>query len=299
MVEHTSASVVPLHQVPKKRPKTPRERSQAYRDRKKAALAKRLSLTAAPDPQPLGYGLAHEVVPANRATVTSPVTASRPPVTAVLLGTAALALAGVGIAINGWFARSLGSTEAAGWLFLAVGVAADSAALCLPSCAARLWQAHQRAAAASAWGIFAATLAFAVIASLGFGAENVADVTFTRASRVTLAVTEAQNALSDAMAARDRECKGGVGRFCRERETAVDSRRQALDAAQSHVQAASDPQTEAAARLAAWASLGTLHPQASDVAMLRLLLLALLPQLGGLMLMLATAACPAGRSQRS
>jgi hypothetical protein len=26
-------------------------------------------------------------------------------------------LAGVGIAMNGWFARSLGSSDAAGWLF--------------------------------------------------------------------------------------------------------------------------------------------------------------------------------------
>jgi hypothetical protein len=30
----------------------------------------------------------------------------------------------VGLTINGWFARSLGSTDFAGWLFLALGVAA-------------------------------------------------------------------------------------------------------------------------------------------------------------------------------
>ncbi|MBV8698728.1 MAG: hypothetical protein JO052_12845, partial [Bradyrhizobium sp.] len=42
----------------------------------------------------------------------------------VLLSIAALALAGVGITMNGWFARSLGSSDVAGWLFLAVGVAA-------------------------------------------------------------------------------------------------------------------------------------------------------------------------------
>jgi len=33
---------------------------------------------------------------------------------------AAVALAFVGIAMNGWFARSLGSSEAAGWLLLAI-----------------------------------------------------------------------------------------------------------------------------------------------------------------------------------
>jgi hypothetical protein len=51
-----------------------------------------------------------------------------------------LALAAVGITINGWFARSLGSTDSAGWLFMAVGVAADLVALVMPSCAAGLWQ---------------------------------------------------------------------------------------------------------------------------------------------------------------
>ena len=50
----------------------------------------------------------------------------------VLLRLTALALAGVGITMNGWYSRSLGSTEAAGYLFLAVGVAADAVALCLP-----------------------------------------------------------------------------------------------------------------------------------------------------------------------
>jgi hypothetical protein len=60
----------------------------------------------------------------------------------VLLTTAALALSAVGIAINGWFARSLGSSDLAGWLFLAVGVAADLAALVL---------AHRSAGNCAGW----------------------------------------------------------------------------------------------------------------------------------------------------
>jgi hypothetical protein len=47
--------------------------------------------------------------------------------------------------MNGWFARSLGSSDFAGWLFLAIGVAADLIALVVPSCAAGLWQARRRA----------------------------------------------------------------------------------------------------------------------------------------------------------
>jgi hypothetical protein len=34
---------------------------------------------------------------------------------------AAMALAAVGITMNGWFARSFGSTDTAGWLFLVIG----------------------------------------------------------------------------------------------------------------------------------------------------------------------------------
>src|SRR5665213_2069332 len=76
----------------------------------------------------------------------------------VLLTTAALALSAVGIAINGWFSQSLGASGLAGWLFLAVGVAADLAALVLPSTAAGLWHAGQRATALVGWAVWFVTL---------------------------------------------------------------------------------------------------------------------------------------------
>lgn len=69
------------------------------------------------------------------------------PIVPILLNTAALCLAAVGVAINGWFTRSLGSSEFAGWLLLALGVGADLIALGMPSCAANLWRARQRASA--------------------------------------------------------------------------------------------------------------------------------------------------------
>jgi hypothetical protein len=199
--------------------------------------------------------------------------------------TAALCLAAVGVAINGWFARSLGSSDTAGWLFLALGVAADLIALGMPSCAASLWQLGQRGTALVGWFLWLVTFVFAVTAGLGFASTNVSDVTLARASRVTPAVTAAQVALSDAMAARDRECKGGVGRFCREREAAVVERRQVLDGAVAAVGQVADPQTDAAIKLVAWASLGALRPAPNDFAMLRLVLLALLPQIGGLLML--------------
>jgi hypothetical protein len=203
----------------------------------------------------------------------------------LLLRAAALALAAVGMAMNGWFAHSLGSNEAAGWMFLAIGVTADLVALIMPTCAARLWHARQRTTALAGWTVWIMTFVFAVTASIGFTSVNIAEVGLARASRLTPAVQSAQVALTDAMAARDRECKGGVGRFCREREAAVTERRQALDAAMASVGHTADPQTDAAIKLAAWVSHGTVNPTADDFAMLRLVLLALLPQLGGILLM--------------
>jgi predicted secreted protein len=88
------------------------------------------------------------------------------------------------------------------------------------------------------------------------------------------------------MATRDRECKGGVGKFCREREAAVAERRQAVDVAMHTVKQTADPQTDAAMRVVAWVSRGVLQPTSNDFAMLRLVLLALLPQIGGILLMI-------------
>jgi hypothetical protein len=131
------------------------------------------------------------------------------------------------------------------------------------------------------------TFAFAVTAGVGFASTNITDVTTARASRVTPAVQAAQGALTDAMAARDRECKGGVGKFCREREAAVNERRQTLDSAMRSVERTADPQTQAAIRIVAWLSHGALRPSDDDFAMLRLVLLALLPQIGGILLMVS------------
>src|SRR5258705_6211267 len=104
------------------------------------------------------------------------------------------------------------------------------------------------------------------------------------------------------MSARDRECKGGVGKFCRERELAVNERRQALDTAMQAVGQTADPQTDAAIRIVAWATHRALQPTGNDFAMLRLVLLALLPQIGRILLIAwpsTRAACerPPARDQ--
>ncbi|GLH76806.1 hypothetical protein SSBR45G_17140 [Bradyrhizobium sp. SSBR45G] len=254
-----------------------------------AASAAAAAIPAAPStmaPRDIAPALDGDIVPASAPVMPRKVV-ERPRITAssILLQLAALALAAVGMAMNGWFAHSLGSNSTAGWMFLAVGVTADLVALVMPTCAARLWQGRHRASALTGWTVWLMTFVFAVTAGIGFASTNISDVTLARASRVTPAVQAAQTALSDAMIARDRECKGGVGKFCREREAAVAERRQALDAAMATVSQTADPQTEAAIKLVAWVSRGVVKPSADDFIMLRLILLALLPQIGGILLM--------------
>jgi hypothetical protein len=306
MADDSTASVIPLHQVPpRKRVKPGAERAKASRQRKprkpKVAVSEdsedaESSSSAALIPLEYlsaNYEIADPPVtpsPTETLHAAEPVTPSRRQVFPVrvgpvLLSAAALALAGVGIAMNGWFARSLGSSDLAGWLFLAIGVAADLVALVMPSCAAGLWQAGQRVTALVGWSVWTMTFVFAVTAGIGFASVNITDVALARASRATPVVTTTQAALADAMAARDRECVHGVGKFCREREAAVNERRQAVDLAMRSVEHTADPQTEAAIRIVAWVSRGVLQPTGDDFAMLRLVLLALLPQIGGILLM--------------
>lgn len=304
MADDTAASIIPLHQIPlKKREKKAAGRARASRPRKKRPKAassheEAESFSSAPLlPSefliPPEFLAVQEPVPESPVTLPPAMTAepnaivapSRRHPAALLLSIAAIALAVVGITINGWFARSLGSSDIAGWLFLAVGVAADLVALVMPSCAAGLWQTGQRATALVGWAIWLMTFVFAVTAGIGFASTNISDVTTARASRVTPAIASAQAALTDAMAARDRECKSGVGKFCREREAAVVERRQVLDSAAASVGQTADPQSDAAIKLVTWVSYGMLRPDREDFAMLRLVLLALLPQIGGILLL--------------
>jgi hypothetical protein len=267
-------SVVQLHPI---KPKTGAERAKAYRARKAKAktvvAAEALPVAMTPE----GMGITAPVTLADRERQVAP----------ILLTVAAFGLALVGITMNGWFARTLGSSDIAGWLFLAIGVAADLVALVMPTCAALNWRARQRWTAAAGWSIYLATFAFALTAGIGFASVNVGDVAAARGARVTPAVTIAQAALADAMASRDRECNGGVGKNCRAREDAVSDRRKALDAALATVEQSADPQIENAARVVSWVSAGLVRPSPNDLAMLRLILLAGLPQVGGILLMVA------------
>jgi hypothetical protein len=198
--------------------------------------------------------------------------------TRIALMTTAFALAATGLAINAHFARSLGSTEFAGWLFLAIGVASDVAAFVLPTWALSLprWRSML------AWALWSVTFAFALIASVGFASLNITDVAIARASQTTPAIEDARRALEDAKLARDRECIRIRRPMCQHREDEVITAQRRLDA--EHAKIVADPQAEGTVRLVAWLTRGHLGV---DPAMVRLVLLTVLPQLGGLLLMVA------------
>jgi hypothetical protein len=205
-------------------------------------------------------------------------------VSSVLLSGCAISMFGVGVTINAWFARSLGSTELAQWLFLAVGVVSDCAAFVLPRQAGWLWRTDRKMASLVAWGLWSVTFGFALIASVGFASLNIADVTSARASRSSPGIELAQHKLEVATAQAATECKK-VGPLCRARQEEERQALAELGGARKAVQAGADPQVTKAAQLVAW--LTPWKPSAEDVALGRLALLTLLPQLGGLMWLVA------------
>src|SRR5262245_58060222 len=122
MVEDSSAFVIPLHQVPAKRKKAaaPRKVNRQRRQKAKAPAAE-------VEPPSHELLIPPEFLPANDRTAdaaeplrpavrqVAPDASLRRKLASIFLVIAALALAAVGITINGWFARSLGASDAAGW----------------------------------------------------------------------------------------------------------------------------------------------------------------------------------------
>jgi hypothetical protein len=201
----------------------------------------------------------------------------------VLVGSA-LALAGTGVVINGWYARSLGSTDFAGWLFLGVGVATDAAALALPTWATVIWQRSRRRSLA-AWALWSLTFAFALSASLGFASVNIADTRLARTTATNGVIEDDKEALRVAKDREARECRSGNGTNCRKRIDEANRQQDKLDSDRGKI--VGDPQPDGASKLIRWLSGDRVVPRADDFAMFRLALLTLLPQLGGLLLMVA------------
>ena len=151
MADDTIASIVALHQPKRARTGAQRPVANRPRKRRKAKVAKSESSESV-----IAVDFSSRDSAPAESLVTPPSSHVLPvgrSIASLALAAAAFTLAAVGLTTNGWFARSLGSSDIAGWLFLAMGVAADLAALVTPICAARLWHIGQRAASFAGWAV--------------------------------------------------------------------------------------------------------------------------------------------------
>jgi hypothetical protein len=214
---------------------------------------------------------------------------------ALLIGTLALAIN----AQTGW---RFGTTLLAAWTFAGLSVAADGLALALPAAAVALWHGRRRGLALAAWIVAGAAVVGATLASLGFAQLHFGDTAAGRAAIVATSsavadrraagIAAADRAANAAARAREAEC-AIRGPRCRDRETDERSALAALaDAigapvpAVRSIAADADPQVSAALRLAKWVGL---QITADGVVNLRLALIALLPNVSGLVLAFALA----------
>jgi hypothetical protein len=199
----------------------------------------------------------------------------------------AVSLGAVGIGINAWYAWSKGSTLPDKVLLSSLGFLAEAIMFFLLSQAKNLWQQKQWGSLIGACLLWPVLFVFALTNSLGFASLNLAEASTVKAERITPAVADAQRRLDTLSASRRDECLKRGDR-CRQLEKDEQTAIESLREAREKVSVLADPQIASAAKLVAWVSVDRYHPSPDDFAMLRLLLLTLLPQLGGLVLMVAS-----------
>jgi hypothetical protein len=214
----------------------------------------------------------------------------------------ALLIGALALAINAQTGWRFGTTPLAALTFASLSVAVDGLAIALPAAAIALWHADRRVLALAAWIVCGAAVVGATLASLGFAQLHFGDTAAGRASIVAkmnavadqraAGIATAERVANAAARAREAEC-AIRGPRCRDRET---DERSALAAlanaiaapvpAVATVAADADPQVSATLKLAKWLGL---EVTADGVANLRLALLALLPNVSGLVLASAIA----------
>jgi hypothetical protein len=192
----------------------------------------------------------------------------------------------VGIAINGWFAWTRGSTAIDKTLLLSLGFISEAIAFYLPTQTANLWRQYRYGGFVFSSVVYVCLFVFALINSLGFASTNLTEATTARSERISSAVSDAQRRLDTLSTSRKDECLKRGDR-CRQLEKDEQQAMEALRDAREKVAVSSDPQILSASKLVSWLSVGRYNPTSDDFAMLRLFLLTLLPQLGGVVLMVA------------
>lgn len=203
------------------------------------------------------------------------------------LMTLAYGLGIVTLGVNASVAYDRGSTMKDKVLLSVLFFILEAMVFFLPSQASRLWMQRLWLNSILTWIVYLPLFAFAIYNSLGFASSNLSETSTVKAERITPAVSDAQRRLDTLATSRKDECLKRGDR-CRQLEKDEQIALESLKTERDKVSATSDPQIASAAKLITWVSLGRFHPSADDFAMLRLLLLTILPQLGGLVLMVAT-----------
>jgi len=246
-----------------------------------------------------------------------PARASLLPVTVVLLG---LVTAAVGLYLNASFLWSFGRTSEAGAVLAVIGLVTDAVTLVLPCVMVGLWARQRYGLAVTALMVYLLAVTNTALTSLGFASTNVGDAVTGRAAAVQQRATTIEDverlkaeranlqfvptteqAVTAAAVARDQEC-GRVGDNCRRRvaEFAAVLQAKALTDKAAEIEArvavlsatldntpalvSADPQTSSAVAVISWISRGAITPGAADIEMVRLLGVAMMPILGGLLI---------------
>jgi hypothetical protein len=193
----------------------------------------------------------------------------------------------LGIGINVWNATTGGSLADMA-LPAGLGVLAEAVVFSLPAWALTLPIGRQ----VLAWALFTFISVFALTNSLRMASLIAADQATARAERQTEGIRTADRALEAARSKRDDACGPGHAKSvaCQTRQAEVAKLEAKQTQATAKVASQAKPEANDFAQLVTWASRGGIQPGADDFAMLWLLFRTLLPQVGGLVLMLATSA---------
>jgi hypothetical protein len=235
-----------------------------------------------------------------------------------------LTTAAVGLWLNASFLWAFGRTFDASVTLAVIGGITDIATLVLPPTLVGLWARRRFVLMATALAVYLLTVVMTALASLGFASTHIGDAVTGRsaiteqraalleelarrkAERAGLAgfTPTSMQAVTAAEIARNQEC-GKVGPNCRARVAELNAalRDRALTERAAELETAiatlssklerapairiADPQVESVVHMIAWASRGTITPAIGDVEMLRLLGVAMMPILGGLLIAFA------------
>jgi hypothetical protein len=244
-----------------------------------------------------------------------------------------LLTAAVGLYLNASFLWKFGRTSEAGLVLAIVGLVTDTVTLVLPATVMALWQQSRRGLAVAGCCMYAIAVGLTLLTTVGFAATNIDDAVAGRGAaaatreelldeisrlksergRLVFVPTD-QSAVAAAQLARDQEC-GRVGPNCRQRvaelnavlrDKAAAERAADIDARIAReeaslnampVLASADPQIEAARAAINWLSGGHLTASAEDIRMSRVVGIAAVLFMAGLLLAFGAALRQPARAQ--